>query len=107
MIVFLVMHGASLTLTNLKGQTPAQLANSLRDSEGIEALQAVTEKPYPPSAPLVYLCVDDLLVVRWTHPPSRYGVPEPVLYELQGVKDNGEKVVLGEGVTDCSKYEGS
>ena len=105
MIVFLVMHGASLTLTNGKGQTPAQLAKSLHDTESVEALQAVMEKPFPPSAPQVYLNTENWLLIRWTQPLSRYGVPEAILYEVQGIKENGEKVILVEGETGCSRNE--
>ena len=97
MIVFLVMHGASLTLSNGKGQTPVQLAESLHDT--------VMEKPFPPGAPQVYLNTENWLLIRWTRPPSRYGVPEPILYEVQGIKKNGEKVILVEGETGCSMNE--
>ena len=105
MIVLLVMHGASLTLSNGKGQTPVQLAESLHDTESVEALHAVMEKPFPPGAPQVYLNTENWLLIRWTRPPSRYGVPEPILYEVQGIKKNGEKVILVEGETGCSMNE--
>ena len=105
MIAFLVMHGASLTLTNAKGQTPDQIASTLHDTESLQALQAVMEKPFPPSAPQVYVNSENWLLIRWTYPLYRYGVPEPTLYEIEGIKENGEIITICEGETGNCKND--
>lgn len=106
MITFLVSHGADLTVANSQGLTPVQLASHLRDPEIVDALQAVTQKPLPPAAPAVYLCLKDLVMVRWTPPMDRQGVPMASLYEVEAANPNGEKVSLAKEVDTCCESAG-
>lgn len=88
MIRYLVVHGASLTATNALKRTASQLAADLNHMEALEALERVAETPFPPSCPLVHLCLQGLVEVRWSCPLQREGVPEVTLSEVE--------------VTDCA-----
>ena len=101
MITFLVSHGASLTIANNQGLTPAQLASHLNDPEIVDALQAVSQKPLPPAAPAVYLCLKDLVLVRWNPPMDRQGVPVANLYEVEATNNDGAKVSLAKEIDAC------
>lgn len=99
MIRFLVTHGASLTLTNAIHRTSVQLASDLNHVEALEALERVKEKPFPPSRPLVHLCLQGLqglVEVRWSCPLQYEGVPLVTLSEVE-VTDcaSGTTAVLG------------
>lgn len=63
MIRYLVVHGASLTATNALKRTASQLAADLNHVEALEALERVAETPFPPSCPLVHLCLQGLVEV--------------------------------------------
>lgn len=106
MITFLVSHGADLTSANNQGLTPMQLASHLRDPEIVDALQAVTQKPLPPAAPAVYLCLKDLVMVRWSPPMDRQGVPVASFYEVEATSTDGEKVTLAKEVDTCCENAG-
>ena len=88
MIRYLVVHGASLTATNALKRTASQLAADLNHVEALEALERVAETPFPPSCPLLHLCLQGLVEVRWSCPLQREGVPEVTLSEVE--------------VTDCA-----
>ena len=82
MIRYLVVHGASLTATNALKRTASQLAADLNHVEALEALERVAETPFPPSCPLVHLCLQGLVEVRWSCPlqrraPRRRWAPQP------------------------------
>ena len=104
MIQFLLLHGASLTLLNNNNQTPMELALQLNHSEVIDALKAVSKKPMPPGTPKVFKCLDGMMVSRWEMPMTQAGVPVPVLYEVEVVKETGAHEVLTSSATDCSKF---
>ena len=96
MIRFLVVRGASLTAQNAMKLTPVGLARELNHAEALEALERVTEKPFPPSVPLVHLCLEKMVELRWSCPLHKEGVPEVSLFEVQGVDcGSGECVTLG------------
>lgn len=101
MITFLVSHGASLTIANNQGLTPVQLASHLNDPDIVDALQAITQKPLPPAAPAVYLCLKDLVLVRWNPPMDRQGVPVATLYEVEATNSDGAKVSLAKEIDAC------
>ena len=104
MIQFLLLHGASLTLVNNNSQTPMELALHLNNSEVLDALKAVSKKPMPPGTPKVFKCLDGMMVSRWEMPMTQAGVPVPVLYEVEVVKETGAHEVLTSSATDCSKF---